>query len=151
MKILMLTLLLSTFFNNFAQAHGEDKPGPHGGFIRMPGAFHTEMVFDSKDDSFHVFLLDVNFENPVARNSSVRASWQGAAGQKSTFNCEVMGGNHFHCKPQQKYVKDQGLISLQVKRNGVAGEARYQLPLKFSGGTSAVPTPSQGHDHHGHH
>jgi hypothetical protein len=28
----------------FAWGHGEDKPGPNGGYIQMPGAFHTELV-----------------------------------------------------------------------------------------------------------
>lgn len=37
-SILFLALTFELF------AHGEDHPGPHGGRIQMPGAFHTELI-----------------------------------------------------------------------------------------------------------
>lgn len=52
-------------------AHGEEKPGPHGGWIRMPGAFHTEVV--PKQTGFEVYLLDINFTHPIVTDSSVNA------------------------------------------------------------------------------
>ena len=41
-------------------AHGEDKPGPHGGYIRMPGSFHTEVVKEKA--GYRVYLLDINWK-----------------------------------------------------------------------------------------
>lgn len=53
-----------------AWAHGENHPGPHGGVIRMPGAFHTEFVQD-KGPEFRIYLLDMQFRNPVTEDSRV--------------------------------------------------------------------------------
>ena len=57
---------------DFAFAHGENVLGPNGGHIRMPGAFHTELV-QTSDQGFKVFLLDVDWKNPVTSNSAVEA------------------------------------------------------------------------------
>ena len=56
MKYLILFASIWTATNAFA--HGEDKAGPHGGFIRMPGAYHTEVVPVSKNQA-KVYLLDM--------------------------------------------------------------------------------------------
>ncbi|MEK7690290.1 MAG: hypothetical protein AAB425_04645, partial [Bdellovibrionota bacterium] len=53
-----------------AWGHGEDKPGPHGGHIRMPGAFHTELLVRSASE-VDIFLLDVAWKNPTTQKSSV--------------------------------------------------------------------------------
>ncbi len=63
---IVTTLSLNVF------AHGEDKPGPHGGFIRMPGAFHTEVV--KEKEGYRVYLLDINWKNPSVLDSAVLAS-----------------------------------------------------------------------------
>ncbi len=125
--VLAFSLLLST--QSFG--HGEDKPGPNGGFIRMPGVFHTEVVPDQKDNSFHLFLLDLEFKNPTVKNSTVDATLE-LKRNKVTFKCEVMGGNHYHCKPNKDYAKNSGRLVLKVKRDGANGTAEYQLPLKWA-------------------
>ena len=54
-------------------AHGEDRPGPHGGIIRMPGAFHTELRPKSNRE-FELFLLDMKWGEPSVAQSSVEAA-----------------------------------------------------------------------------
>lgn len=143
----LLALFLTSLLSVSAFAHGEDKPGPHGGFVRMPGLFHTEVAFDTKDDSFHLFLLDVEFKNPTVKNSSVEAVVEQGKKSKVSFSCSVMGGNHYHCKPQRPYSKSNGKLVLKATRDGAAGTAEYQFPLKFAEGTAS----SQKSSHDSHH
>ena len=140
-------ILIISFISIHSFGHGEDKPGPNGGFIRMPGVFHTEIVFDKKDDSFHLFLLDIEFKNPTVKNSSVDAMLEQKRNKKVKFSCEVMGGNHFHCKPDKGYSKDSGKLTLKVKRDGAEGTAEYIFPLKWDEGT----TSDKKTDHSSHH
>ena len=55
-------------------AHGMNKPGPNGGEIRMPGPFHTEAKAEGAN-KLKVYLLDMNFKNPVTANSSVEVTF----------------------------------------------------------------------------
>ncbi len=43
---------------------------PNGGFIKMPGAFHTEVV-PVGQNKLKVFLLDMNWKNPSILNSNL--------------------------------------------------------------------------------
>ncbi|MFP5518869.1 MAG: hypothetical protein ACLGGX_03140 [Bdellovibrionia bacterium] len=108
-------------------AHGENKPGPHGGYVRMPGAFHTEVVLVNANQ-FKVFLLDFDFKNPVVQNSSVAGVFEGnltgtisCAASDNSFICTLPTGAHFK----------SGELKLSVKRQEQKGEARYKLPLSF--------------------
>ena len=64
---LIISILISSLVGLTAFAHGEDKPGPHGGHIRMPANFHTEVIQDL-DGSFHIYLLDMQFKEPIVKN-----------------------------------------------------------------------------------
>jgi hypothetical protein len=133
-----------TFAANLAFAHGEDKPGPNGGHIRMPGNFHTEVIAD-KDGSFHVYLLDIQFQNPTIKNSEVKAHIISGKG-KTKLKCKPMG-THFHCKggtPARK-----GSLVLKAKRSGViAGtDAKYPLPFPTLAENKSEPS-STDHSNH---
>ncbi|KHD89626.1 MAG: hypothetical protein OM95_02565 [Bdellovibrio sp. ArHS] len=136
----LLTLLFMTPFIAFA--HGEDKEGPHGGHIRMPGAFHTELMLDEKHEA-HIFLLDMEFKNPTVQNSKIEVyALNGKT--KVNFQCSIMGKNHFHCVPEKKYPLKGELRVKAVRDNLPGNEVSYKLPLpKFA----EEKTPS-GHDHH---
>ncbi|MDZ4084217.1 MAG: hypothetical protein U1E10_14840 [Bdellovibrionales bacterium] len=123
-------------------AHGEDKPGPNGGFIRMPGAFHTEVVAQ-KPNQLKVFLLDIAWKNPVVAKSSVKATHESSAKQKSDVSCSPEK-NFFVCKfPKSVDVSKAGTLTLFATRDSQAGiPAAYPLPLKLD-----KPTD----DHSGHH
>lgn len=117
-------------------AHGEDKPGPHGGYIRMPGAFHTEVL--KIKEGYRIYLLDMNWENPSVADSSVKATVK--IGKKKTdLNC-VKEKDSYLCKTK---LKEKGELEVTAKREGQMGnEAVYKLPLKFEKSKAA---------HEGHH
>lgn len=120
-----LILIALTTFRVFAFAHGEEKPGPHGGHIRMPGAFHTEVV--KEKEGYRIYLLDINWKNPSVLDSSVSASIH--AGEKKTdLNCSKESDSYF-CKSS---LPQKGDLNINAKREGqTGGVATYKLPLKF--------------------
>lgn len=106
-------------------AHGEDKPGPHGGFITMPGAFHVELV-PLTAKTLRVYLLDINWKNPTVKNSSVNI-YHGANEAK----CEV-ASNHYLCEFPGTVSLDRGKLHVTAMKDGQKGNAvSYQLPLRF--------------------
>lgn len=112
-KILILTILVSW-------SHGEDKPGPNGGKIRMPGPYHTEVVFVSATQ-VKVFLLDIQFKNPTVKDSLVSAVWKGQKAQckamKDYFQCDFAKGVN---------LKESGELTVESVREKQKGNvARY--------------------------
>ena len=141
-------LIIALLSGLIANAHGEDKPGPHGGHIRMPANFHTEVVAD-KDGSLHIYLLDMDFKNPTVTNSEVKASVITSNKKKTTLKCTAMNGDHFHCK-STKPIKTGNLV-LKVKRSGTQAsmDAKYELPLKpFDNTTGQTPAKMEDHSAH---
>ncbi|MBY0552973.1 hypothetical protein K2P97_00495 [bacterium] len=133
-----------------AFAHGEDKPGPHGGHIKMPANFHTEVIAD-KDGSFHIYLLDMQFKNPTVKSSEIKA-YVLSGKKKTTLKCSVMGEKHFHCK-SSKAVKSASSLVIKAKREGTwaSMDAKYNLPLKeFQQATSDLPTDKKADIHSSH-
>lgn len=115
----------------FALAHGEDKPGPNDGFIRMPGAFHTEVI-PMTSNSFKVFLLNIAWKNPSVKDSSVKAVYRSAANHKSDAVCKAET-NFFVCKfPANVDISKSGKLEVQAEREAKKGiVASYPLPLKL--------------------
>lgn len=109
-----------------AWGHGEERPGPHGGFIRMPGSFHTEIVPTGKD-KIKVYLLDMNWENPSVRDSSVTASWSGK--KRLVARC-VQEKDFFTCTFAPGFDSKSGELRIEARREGQSGKpALYALPL----------------------
>ena len=107
-----------------ASAHGGDKPGPHGGFITMPAAFHVEVVPEGAR-KFKVYLLDAHFKNPMATNSSVTASVG-----KSVAKCAAQT-DHFACELTDADLTKKGSLTIDAVRDKQKGNsAKYELPLK---------------------
>jgi anionic cell wall polymer biosynthesis LytR-Cps2A-Psr (LCP) family protein len=135
--IIFFMLTIQTAF-----AHGENKLGPHDGYIRMPGAFHTELV-PSHEDSFSVYLMDVNNKNALVNNSSVTLTHVSKKGQKTNFTCFPID-DHFTCKLGKKINSKEGKFQVLAKRNGIEGKvAEYPIPLKLEG-----EEPKSGHENH---
>ena len=137
-------LFLICVFSINVWAHGEEKPGPNGGHIQMPGPFHTELEIDPAQDA-HIFLLDLNFQNPSVKDSSVQAVFK--SGKTSIdYSCSIMGGNHFHCKPQKKLPAQGELVIKAIREKAVGNEVVYQVPLKpFE---TASQKPAMDHSQH---
>lgn len=109
-------------------AHGEDKPGPSGGHIKMPGGFHTELTLDDQQGA-HIFLLDMEFKNPTVKDSDIKMKFV-AGKQEVPFTCSIMGGNHFHCVPKSKYPNKGELRVIATREKAVGQEVIYKLPLE---------------------
>lgn len=102
------------FISSIALAHGDDKPGPHGGKIDMPGAFHTEIV--KKENGFLVYLLDMDFANPSVKDSQVQATLK-SAGKTQTLVCKTEK-DYFFCTAR---VPKSGELSVKATREKAAG------------------------------
>ncbi|MDH4466416.1 MAG: hypothetical protein QE271_00040 [Bacteriovoracaceae bacterium] len=132
-KISFSVLVLSSFlFIDFTYSHGENLPGPNGGTIRMLGTFHTELV-RVKDDTFNIYLLDINFKNPTVSNSNVEVFLVGEKLDKKIICKSVKAKKLFECDISN--VKEIGKIKeikVTATRDRVkySNEAIYHLPLK---------------------
>ncbi|TGK40259.1 hypothetical protein [Leptospira andrefontaineae] len=113
-------------------SHGENKPGPHGGLIRMPGDFHVE-ILDLGNSKFRIYLLDINFANPSLKSSSVVAKLRTSEGYKN-LSCET-GKNSFICTGDPTLEKaKQELILSPIRENSKGSEIKLELPLKKDNG-----------------
>ena len=132
-KFILFSFIQIFSFQIFA--HGEDKPGPHGGYIRMPGAFHTEVLKDK--EGYRVYLLDMNWEKPTTVDSSVNVVIK-TGKKKVEIKCTAEKDS-FLCKTK---LKEKGELQLTAKREGQMGnETVYKLPLKFE----KLNTSHEGH------
>lgn len=139
MKITNLYFVLILFLmTQNAFAHGEDKYGPHGGFIRMPGAYHTELVPDGKN-RVKVYLLDMEWKNPTLENSSVEINYQGEQSstvleeQSPTAQCEPKNKEYIECTfTKEVDLQKKGQLIVKSQRKAQKGnEVTYPLPLKL--------------------
>jgi hypothetical protein len=127
----MNSKIVTTFFillisgNLFA--HGMNRPGPHGGFIRMPGAFHTELV--DKGSKMNVYLIDMSLKNPVVADSSVTITYKGKTITK--ISC-LKENEYFVCERPKEGFNQIEKISISAIRNKIkARDADYEVPLKL--------------------
>ena len=122
--------LVIIFYSKDSLAHGVDKKGPHGGFIQMPGAFHTELV-PQENGAFDVYLIDGNFKNPTVKDSSIEVTLKVQNNDKRV-EC-ISEGDRFICKmPEGKNMKERAKIFIKaVRAKNSRGIAIYNLPLKL--------------------
>lgn len=127
MKKIISILSLGLIISSLAYAHGEDKPGPNGGFIRMPGAFHTELVPMGKN-ILKVFLLDINWKNPSVTKSSLQITHNG----KSKADCKIQE-KYYQCAFSKSVdLTKKGELKVSAQREEQKGaEVTYSLPLKI--------------------
>lgn len=140
MKSLFTLILLLISLKTFA--HGEDKPGPNGGYLKMPGGFHTEAV-PQKDGTLKVYLLDIEFKNPTVKNSKISATINN--GMPKTLDCTPKR-DHFICKTTKTEL-NKGTLTIVAERSTVKGaEAVYSLPFSLTTNSDA-----KMEDHGSHH
>lgn len=124
-------------------SHGEDKPGPHKGYIQMPGGFHTELVPISAS-RMHVYLLDLEWKNPLIENSSVEL--RHSFGKRSLNAKCSAAKDHFVCEFPDKVNMKKGQIDVKATRDHAAGNiAIYNLPLKRPKKSSMAPMDHSSH------
>ncbi|MDZ7748563.1 MAG: hypothetical protein U5K43_06725 [Halofilum sp. (in: g-proteobacteria)] len=111
-------------------AHGTEEAGPNGGEIRMPGAFHVEVV--AREDALRLYLLDMQFENPRTKGSSVDATLK-QDGDSFDLACSVAdGAKAFTCPLPDATTLNEGTLVVDASRAEMPAEpAKYELPLAF--------------------
>lgn len=147
-----LYFMMVTILSTLALAHGEDKLGPHKGYIRMPGAFHTEVVSMGKN-KLKVYLLDIEWKNPTVARSEVKATVVSA--EKTEVTCAAKE-NYFLCEfPKSINLKKKAELQIMASREGQPmATAKYNLPLKLEKDSGMAPMPEKPQekmDHSGHH
>lgn len=122
-------IILLNCISTLALAHGEDKPGPHGGFIRMPGGFHTEILPVDKN-KLKVYLLDINWQNPSIKESSLDVSFGNNADRAT---CDRKENLFYLCSFSKKTdLTKKGKLTVTSMREGQKGNAvTYDLPLNL--------------------
>jgi hypothetical protein len=120
-------LSLLAFFPLNALAHGENTTGPHGGIIRMPGAFHTEVLH--KKNGYQVYFLDINMVNPTVLKTTLEA-FLTLEQKKIPLSCQQNKDSYF-CESQLSLTSSQqGQLNLMTTYQGQAGEmVSYSLPF----------------------
>ena len=121
-KVFIVSLCL--LVPDFVFAHGGDQPGPHGGKIEMPGAYHIEVV--RKDlQTFNIYLLDINFENPTTQDSEISV---GVTQNKNLkLQCQAQKEEFYICRSESALKKNLKLV-VDSKRAGVSGnQAEFQF------------------------
>lgn len=144
-KGIAMVLVAMMAFAPDALSHGEDRPGPNGGFIKMPGAFHTEVVLEGKN-ALKVFLLDMEWKNPSVMNSSVEVSAK-SKNKKSAIKANCTPKDTFLlCQfPKNTDLTKKGSLTVKAQREGAVGNSvDYDLPLQ-------LPLPAKKDEHEGHH
>ena len=123
----LIAVMLVYQINAFS--HGEDRTGPHGGFVRMPGGFHTELV-KVDDQRFNVYLLDFNWRNPSTVKSSVEATLK-SEGRDVQISCNP-NESFFSCivRPPLSISGSKKILIKAVREGKLGGVVSYDLPLK---------------------
>jgi hypothetical protein len=113
-----------------AWGHGEDKPGPNGGFIRMPGPYHTEIV-PLGTNKIKVFLLDINWKNPSVQKSTLSIDHRSQTNVKA--DCVIKDSISYLCSfPKDVDITKKGKLIVNSQREGQKGmETSYDLPLRL--------------------
>lgn len=110
-------------------AHGEDRPGPNGGFITMPGPFHVEIV-PQGSRTVKAYLLDMNWLNPTIKDSSLTIVHKAQSDTKA--DCRA-AKDHYVCEFAPPVDLKSGKLSVEASRDKQKGNTvDYPLPLKHA-------------------
>jgi len=94
----------------------------------MPGTFHTE-VLTYKNLGYKIFLLDINFQNPISINSSVYAKVK-SKGKDYSLKCSAHP-DHFYCERTGETTEKDEELLITAERSSQKGiEIKYLLPLE---------------------
>jgi len=127
MKASIVTIMLLLVLSQTAFAHGMNKPGPNGGYIRMPGNYHVELV--SKGKVLVVYFSDMMFKPIAIDQASVKLSLKGDKSFKADCVKEAVS---FKCDLKNESLKNYKEVMLESTRDGKAtATSAYKLPLSF--------------------
>lgn len=127
MKAAFVTLFTLLLVSQASFAHGMNKAGPHGGFVRMPGNYHIELVPSGLE--LKVYFLDMNFKPLPINDATVEVILNGK--KPITAQC-LKEMQFFRCDTHEQSYKKFKEISIESSLNGSAeAKSVYKVPLKF--------------------
>lgn len=127
MKAAFVTLVTLLIISSTVSAHGMNKPGPHGGFVRMPGTYHIELVPSGLE--LKVYFLDMNFKPLPISDAIVELTLNG----KKPFKAQCLKEmQFFRCDTNEQSYKKFKEISIESSIKG-SDETKsvYKVPLKL--------------------
>lgn len=128
-KLIYTSIIASTLaLSQNLYAHGENHLGPHKGYIRMPGAYHVEVV--PKANNIQVLLLDINFKNPTVLNSHIKAK---ITNGKDAYVLRCTASTYyFTCPVSNNLLTADGKLTIESERQLSEGiPVEYPLPLNL--------------------
>ena len=134
MKLSTLIISLQIFLMFNQDIYAVEVLGPHGGYYRMSGRNHIELV-PKLNGEFSVYLLDLRLENPTVKNSSVNVKVgddkDKDKNKLATLDCITMK-DHFYCTNKTNIETNSNTkLFLKAKRLGIElEEVSYPLPFK---------------------
>ena len=130
-SLISLSFLLMIGFLARVFAHGENEIGPHGGFIQMPGAWHTELVLDQNQKNAKIYLLDIEFKNPTVKNSKLTLTLK-KPGRDNEQLIQCVAKQVFYvCSLSKIKLKKGDQLKVLAERDGkMGGIVTYSFPLK---------------------
>lgn len=122
-------ILLPVLFSSLVHAHGDNELGPNKGIIRMPGAFHTELV-PVNETQFKIYLLDIDIKNPSMKDSALDVTFEGKSISKVKCAVDV---NFYLCQLPANQGQDQkGTLVVNAQREKMVGnKTTYPWPIKI--------------------
>lgn len=131
MAIVPLLFAVSLFSPRLGLSHGENKPGPNGGHIRMPGAFHTELK-EAAPGKYEVYLLDVSLKGTPTDGWSLEAQLNRKSTLPQSLKCQRRKQSYLCEVPESWKIAQGDEITVKASRKNQPGAtAVYLLPLSF--------------------
>jgi hypothetical protein len=124
---ILMTLAVTYITSMPLYAHGMNKAGPHGGYIRMPGTYHVELVPAAKE--IKVYFLDMNFAPIPLNQAHVTLTLNG----KKPLKAQCLREMHFfRCDTNEQSFKNFKELILESSKDGEPmATSSYKIPLKF--------------------
>jgi hypothetical protein len=130
LKFLSFIITILIFVMLIPKSYAEELRGPHGGYYRMSGRNHIEIISDL-DGNFIVYLLDLKLRNASIENSSVEVKVGADKNKLATLDCISME-DHFYCS-NKKIILTNSNTKLYVKAKTLGKtlkEVNYPLPFR---------------------
>ena len=130
MKASFVTLLMTCLFSSNSFAHGMNKPGVNNGYVRMPGAYHVELVPIS--EGFRVYFQDIQFKSISTKDATLNLVVK--AQTSATIGCKKEEANTFVCPVEKAALKGATELVLESSINNgkTKGSSVYKYPLSFN-------------------
>lgn len=129
MKASFVTLFITCLFSSNSFAHGMNKPGTNNGYVRMPGAYHVELV--PVAEGFRVYFQDIQFKAISTKDATLNLIVK--SNTVATIGCKKEGASAFLCPVDKSALKGARELVLESSINNgkTKASSAYKYPLSF--------------------